>query len=109
MSTRRLNDPAICAAYEKWNGTKETVDDFCERIGICKQSLYLVLRRNDVTPKSKRGVAGSTHQILAEILLVVNRLLEVCEERPDPAVTEPLRRLVDSARSVNGSLVTAHG
>ncbi len=72
MPSKKLDDKKIIAAYEERNPDKESIEEFCVKMEMSKQSLYAVLRRNDVTPASQRVTAGSTRAMIEEILQGVN-------------------------------------
>ena len=89
MPSKKLDDKKIIAAYEKRNPDKESIEEFCVRMKMSKQSLYAVLRRIDVTPASERVTAGSTRAMIEEILQGVNTIkdalgLDISESGPLP-------------------------
>lgn len=95
MPSKKLDDKKIIAAYEKRNPDKESIEEFCVRMKMSKQSLYAVLRRNDVTPASQRVTAGSTRAMIEEILQGVNTIkdalgLDISESGPLSSDTGPL-------------------
>lgn len=44
----------ILEAYEAWDSDETTVDELCADLGIPRQTLYLVLNRHGIKPKSQR-------------------------------------------------------
>lgn len=50
----RSSDLPILEAYEQWDPTTETTEELVERLGISRQWLYQVLKRNHVAPKTRR-------------------------------------------------------
>ena len=60
--------------YEQWDERNEPVDAFCKRMDLSKQSLYAVLRRNDVVPKTRRISAESTQGMLTKVLADLDQI-----------------------------------
>jgi hypothetical protein len=70
--------------YERWDPRSEGSKELLERLGVSRQTLYSVLARNGVSPKSQRGsTTAKTEDVnweyVARMALLV--LDEPCEHR----------------------------
>ena len=83
MSAR--DDRSILDAYEAWDPTQKPLTQFLTEVGLARQSLYNVLNRNGVVPKSFRRAQlpeqGAAEVDLGELLRMSEWFLEGLVDR----------------------------
>lgn len=77
MSTRKpMTDLEILDAYEEWP-EQRSIDDFAAHCGRSRGNIYQILRRHNVTPKSRRP----DHDPMTEALDAIDKRLSRIEEQ----------------------------
>ena len=87
-------ESSIIEAYQSWDGS-ETVDDFAQRQGISKQTLYGLLRRRGIRTRTQEAfMSGDGEETTGDVPGLADWLV-------DKVATQALKTILEENRKVH--------